>query len=174
MTGNESLDFRIDRRSWLKTSAGALGSAVLPAQAISTSSGATAPAAAAVEAESAGRFFTTAQQALVEELAETISPADSHSGEAKAANVADDIEQVVGTGLHEGEKGLWKEGLRLIDSMSQHRAGKSFADSSSEKRISILRILSDSADLTDLPEIQFFHELKRLTVRGDYTSKVGI
>jgi hypothetical protein len=28
--------------------------------------------------------------------------------------------------------------------------------------------------MNDLPEIQFFHELKRWTVRGYYTSKIGI
>ena len=35
-------------------------------------------------------------------------------------------------------------------------------------------MLPDHADLTDLPEIQFFHELKRMTVRGNYTSKIEI
>ncbi len=28
--------------------------------------------------------------------------------------------------------------------------------------------------MTDLPEVRFFHELKRLTARGYYTSKIGI
>ena len=28
--------------------------------------------------------------------------------------------------------------------------------------------------MDDLPEVQFFLELKRLTVRGYYTSKIGI
>ena len=41
------------------------------------------------------RFFTAAQHTLVEELSETIIPADSHSGGAKAAKVADYIEQVL-------------------------------------------------------------------------------
>jgi len=172
MGKNESFDFRQDRRAWLKTSAAAFGSVVLPVPAISASLGEAAPAVAA--AESTGRFFTAQQQALVEELAETIIPADSHSGGAKSAKVADYIEQVVGTSANEGEKGLWKEGLRLIDLMSRHHAGKSFVDSSSEERVAVLTILSSHADLTDLPEIQFFHELKRLTVRGYYTSKIGI
>jgi hypothetical protein len=35
-------------------------------------------------------------------------------------------------------------------------------------------VLSDNAELTEIPEVQFFHELKRLTVRGYYTSKIGI
>ena len=28
--------------------------------------------------------------------------------------------------------------------------------------------------MTDLPEVRFFRELKHLTVRGYYTSKIGI
>ena len=45
--------------------------------------------------KSAARFFTPAQHTLVEELSETIIPADSHSGGAKAAKVVDYIEQVL-------------------------------------------------------------------------------
>jgi hypothetical protein len=174
MSKNESLDFRQDRRAWLKTSATVLGSALLPLPPVSAAAETATPKARVAEAESAGRFFTPAQHALVDELAETIIPADSHSGGAKAAKVADYIEHLVGSGLDETQKALWKDGLRLIDAMSQHRAGKSFVDASPEERIAVLTILSDHDDLTDLPEVQFFNELKRLTVDGYYTSKIGI
>jgi hypothetical protein len=174
MSKNESLDFRQDRRAWLKTSATVLGSALLPLPSVSASAETGTPKARVTEAESAGRFFTPAQHALVDELTETIIPADSHSGGAKAAKVADYIEHLVGSGLDETQKALWKDGLRLIDAMSQHRAGKSFVDASPEERIAVLTILSDHDDLTDLPEVQFFNELKRLTVDGYYTSKIGI
>jgi gluconate 2-dehydrogenase gamma chain len=174
MSGDEPLYFRQDRRSWLKTSAAALVSAVLPIPAISTPTRRQPPEAAGSEAESERHFFTPMQHALVEELAEAIIPADSHSGGAKAAKVADYIDQIVGTSVNEGEKALWKEGLRLIELMSQHRNGKSFVDSNSDERIAVLTILSDHSDLNDLPEIQFFQELKRLTVRGYYTSEIGI
>jgi Gluconate 2-dehydrogenase subunit 3 len=174
MDESELLNFRQDRRSWLKTSAAALGSAVLPLPAIGEQGRAASPEAPPMDTESSGRFFTSAQYALVEELAETIIPADSHSGGAKAAKVADYIEGVVAASVNENQKTLWKEGLRLIDSMSQHRAGKSFVDMSPEQRVEVLTILSDNEEMTDLPEIQFFHELKRLTVRGYYTSRIGI
>jgi hypothetical protein len=171
---NEPRDLRQDRRAWLKTSATALGSALLPWPQILAQAGPASAETKPAQAESVGRFFTPGQHALVEELAETIIPADSHSGGAKAAKVADYIEQVVGESLNEWQKALWKEGLQLIDAMSQHRTGRSFADASSEERIALLTILSDNDGMTDLPEIQFFHELKRLTVAGYYTSKVGI
>jgi hypothetical protein len=174
MAESEPLNFRQDRRSWLKTSAAALGSAVLPVPAIGEQARTASPDTPPTSAGSSERFFTPAQHALVEELAETIIPADGHSGGAKAAKVADYIEQVVATSVGENQKALWGEGLRLIDLMSQHHTGKSFVDARPDERIAILTILSDHDDLTDLPEIQFFHELKRLTVRGYYTSKIGI
>jgi hypothetical protein len=174
MAKNEPRNFRQDRRAWLKTSATALGSALLPLPPIPAQAGPAPPAQKPAEAETAGRFFTPAQHTLVEELAETIIPADSRSGGAKAAKVADYIKQMVGESLNEGQKALWKEGLQLIDAMSQHRTGRSFVDASPEERIGVLTILSDNDGMTDLPEIQFFHELKRLTVSGYYTSKIGI
>jgi hypothetical protein len=58
--------------------------------------------------------------------------------------------------------------------MSQHYNGKSFVAASSEERIAVLKVLSDNEHMTELPEVRFFKELKHLTVRGYYTSKIGI
>ncbi len=80
----------------------------------------------------------------------------------------------MGASVDEQRRALWQEGLRLVDAMTQHRTGKSFVDATPEERIAVLTILSDHDDLTDLPEIRFFHELKGLTVQGYYTSKIGI
>ena len=107
-------------------------------------------------------------------MSETIIPADSHSGGAKAAKVADYIEQVLRETTDDNQKLLWREGLRLIDLMSQHYNGKSFIDSGSEERIAVLTVLSDNDHMTDLPEVRFFRDLKSLTVRGYYTSRIGI
>ena len=133
-----------------------------------------APQAKPGETKTGARFFTPAQHTLVEELSETIIPADSHSGGAKAAKVADYIEQVLRESTDDNQKPLWREGLRLIDLMSQHYNGKSFVDSSSEERIAVLTVLSDNEHMTDLPEVRFFRELKELDHSGYYTSKIGI
>ena len=58
--------------------------------------------------------------------------------------------------------------------MTQHYHGKSFVNSSSDERIAVLTVLSDHEQMTDLPEVRFYIELKRLTVKGYYTSKIGI
>lgn len=184
MAGRNPIDLIQDRRQWLKASATMLGAAALqlPGSATETSpapsySGQTREEErqASVTGEKRGeRFFPPAQYALVEELAETIIPADSHSGGAKAARVADFIEQQVRESTDEKQKALWREGLRLIELMSQHYNGKSFVNASPEERIAVLQVLSDNEHMTDIPEVAFFAELKHLTVRGYYTSKIGI
>ena|SRR5689334_13108426 len=179
MSTNDPIDLRQNRREWLKISATALGASLLPLPAVAAeTSQAEAPPAApqtkAVEPKAAARFFTPAQHALVDELSETIIPADSHSGGAKAARVADYIDQELRQSFDESDKALWREGLRLVDIMSQHYNGKSFVNASPEGKVAVVKVLSDNDHMTDLPEVRFFIELKRLTVRGYYTSKIGI
>jgi hypothetical protein len=58
--------------------------------------------------------------------------------------------------------------------MSKHYTEKSFVDASPGERIEVLTVLSDNHEMTDLPEVRFFKDLKHLTVRGYYTSKIGI
>jgi gluconate 2-dehydrogenase subunit 3-like protein len=174
MSTDDPINLKQDRRQWLKTSASVLGASLLPLPAMAHSE--TAPAARQAqpgETRSAARFFSPAQHTLVEELSETIIPADSHSGGAKTAKVADYIEQILCETTDDNQKLVWREGLRLIDLMSLHYSGKSFVDSSSEERIAVLTVLSDSDHMTDLPEVRFFRDLKGLTVRGYYTSKIG-
>lgn len=181
MSTNDPIDLRQDRRQWLKTSASVLGATLLPLPAVAEEpQAATAPAPPAApqtktgEGKSAARFFTPAQHALVEELCETIIPADSHSGGAKAAKVADYIDQVLRETYDDSQRALWHEGLRLLDLMSQHYSGKTFVNASPEQRVAILTVLSDHDNMTDLPEVRFFIEAKRMTIRGYYTSKIGI
>jgi len=173
---NNPINLKQDRRQWLKTSATVLGASLLPlpAMAADASQTTTTPQAKPAGGEPAARFFTPAQHTLREELSETIIPADSHSGGAKAAKVVDYIEQELRESTDDNRKSTWREGLRLVDLMSQHYHGKSFVDSSSDERIAVFTVLSDNDQLTELPEVRFFRELKHLTVRGYYTSKIGI
>src|SRR6266403_2999404 len=179
MSTNDPMDLRQSRREWMKTSAVAIGASLLPlpavaAETLQTETAPAAPQAKGAEAKPAARFFNPAQHALVDELSETIVPADSHSGGAKAARVADYIDQVLRESFDETQKALWREGLRLIDAMSRHYNGKSFVNANPEDRVAVLTVLSNNDHMTDLPEVRFFIELKRLTVRGYYTSKIGI
>jgi hypothetical protein len=178
----EPTDFRHDRRAWLKISATAVGASFLTLPTATIADAQDAPAPAAKEpkpaaeggAKSTGHFFTPAQHKFVDELTETIIPKDSHSGGAKDAKVADFIDQHVGESGDPDQKELWREGLRLIDSMSQHYTGKTFLEGSAEDRVAVLTVLSDNEHMTDLLEVRFYKELKELTVLGYYTSSVGI
>ncbi len=180
MSIKNPIDLRQDRREWLKTSATLIGATLVPATAEAAQTPATdakpaqAAPAAAKEPLAAKHFFTPAQHELVDELSETIIPADSRSGGAKAAKVVDYIDQVLRDTTDEHRRAVWREGLPLIDSMSQHYHGKTFVKCSPEERIAVLQVLSDHAKLTDVPEIRLFNELKDLTVGGYYTSKIGI
>ena len=179
MSAKDPIDLRQDRREWLKTSATVLGASLLPmppltAEASQAATASLSHPAKTSEAKSNARFFSPAQHALVEELSETIIPADSHSGGAKAAKVADYIDQVLRESFDDNQKTLWRDGLRLIDVMSQHYHGKTFVNATQEDRIALLTVLSDHVQMTDLPEVRFFVELKRMTVTGYYTSKIGI
>jgi hypothetical protein len=178
MSKNNPINLKQDRRQWLKTSATVLGASLLPLPAltsqVSQAQTETASLPASQGIKPGAKVLTPAQHTLVEELSETIIPADSHSGGAKAAKVADYIEQVLGDSSDDTQRSDWHEGLRLIDLMSQHYNGKSFADSTSEERIAVLTVLSDNERMTDLPEVRFFRYLKELTIQGYYTSKIGI
>jgi hypothetical protein len=179
---NNPTDFRHDRRAWLKTSATAIGASFLTLPAATIAGAQDAPPPAAKEAKAAaiaaekgtGRFFTPAQHRLVDELSETIIPKDSHSGGAKDAKVVDFIDQHVGQSGDKDQQELWRDGLRLIDSMSQHYTGKTFLDGSAEDRVAVLTVLSDNEHMTDVTEVRFYNELKELTVLGYYTSSIGI
>ena len=183
MSAKDLSDLKQDRRQWLKTSATVLGAAGLPLSGVpieelsgesESAEGSAASALQGAQAKSGARFFTPAQHTLIEELSETIIPADSHSGGAKAANVADFIDETVRESTDDQKKALWREGLRLMESMSQHYNGRSFVAASAEEKFAVLKVLSDNEQMTELPEVQFFRELKRLTVHGYYTSKIGI
>jgi hypothetical protein len=179
MSIKNPVDLKQDRRRWLKTSATIVGATLIPipAEAAQTPAATAKPAHAAADAQdsaAAKRFFTPAQHELVDELSETIIPADDRSGGAKAAKVADYIDQVLRETIDDHRKAIWREGLPLVESMSQHFHGKSFVKCSTEERTEVLKVLSDHAHMVELPEIRLFNDLKELTVNGYYTSKIGI
>src|SRR5882724_5948820 len=116
MPKDRPINLKQDRRQWLKTSATVLGASLLPLSGMQPelAEAETMPAqpqAKTGEAKSATRFFTPAQHTLVEELSETIIPADSHSGGAKAAKVAGYIDQVLRESPDDSQKATWREGL---------------------------------------------------------------
>jgi gluconate 2-dehydrogenase gamma chain len=119
-------------------------------------------------------FFTKAEFALVDELTELIIPADDHSPGARAALAADYIDFRLSEAFEEGPKTLWRDGLKLIEQLSQEMHGKSFLASSREQQIALLTRISRNEEKPVKPEELFFKELKSRTARAYYSSKIGI
>jgi sugar phosphate isomerase/epimerase len=114
---------------------------------------------AATLARGAGkhRFFTDEEFALVYELTEIIIPEDEKSGGAKAAGVAEYIDQRLAEAFDESERELWRKNLALIP--------KTFLRADPSQQIAYVRSIEKQP---------FFATLKKATVRGYYTSSIGI
>lgn len=133
-------------------------------------------ATAAVESAQnrATLFFSKEEFALVDELTELIIPADDHSPGARAALVAGYIDFRLSESLEEPPKTLWRDGLKLIERLSQEMHGKPFLASSREQQIALLTRISQNEAKPVKPEELFFKDLKSRTARAYYSSKIGI
>src|SRR5215475_7211305 len=163
------------RRKLLQLTATTLGATLLPSQAATADKiNKASQKPESDKTQVASGFFDARQRQLVDELTETIIPADSRSGGAKAARVVDTIDRVLQESLDEDQRKTWREGLKLIEAMSERSCGKSFVEATPEQRVAVLQVLSDNLAMAELPEVVFFKDLKRLTVNAYYTSKIGI
>jgi len=120
------------------------------------------------------RFFTQAEFAMVDELSELIIPADDHSPGARAAKAAEYIDQRLAETWEEEPKREWREGLKLIDRISNEMSGRSFMQASQEQRGALLERIARNETNPQEPEEKFFAELKSRVAHAYYTSKIGI
>ncbi|HSE37223.1 MAG TPA: gluconate 2-dehydrogenase subunit 3 family protein [Blastocatellia bacterium] len=161
--GNEQSE--LSRRELLKLGAGAAFGVALTG----------VDARAIAEAvRNAPAFFTKEEFALVDELAELIIPADDHSPGARAALVAGYIDFRLSESFDDQPRSLWREGLKLIEHLSQEMHARSFLASSREQQVALLTQISRNEAKPSKPEELFFKELKSRTARAYYTSKIGI
>lgn len=108
------------------------------------------------------RFFTEAENDLLDRLMEMIIPEDSHSPGAHAAQVSLFADLMVATSDLPA-RAAWRDGLRLIERES--------------RQTSLAAALARAAAESAPPSSglgKFFVELKRMTVNGYYTSEIGI
>ena len=154
----------LSRREALKITAGAaLSVPVL-----------SAPVAGAAPAP---RFFTQAELALVDELAEMIIPADGHSGGARAARVAAFIDGRLAEAVLPPDveaRKRWRDGLARVEALAREIHGGGFLAGTAEQRVAVLTRMAANEAGPKAPEELFFRELKGRTIHAYYTSKVGI
>ena len=110
-------------------------------------------AAVAAHAQQPHRFFTPEEFKAVDMLTEMIIPADEKSGGARAAQVAAYIDQRLAEAFEQSERDLWRAGLKPFLTSPDFPG--------------LLQKLCDSND-------EFFLALKHDTIRGYYSSRVGI
>lgn len=165
-----SNDAELSRRDMIKLSAGA----VIAASVVGLDAKAAAQTAGAASQAKAPLFFTPEEFALVDELSELIIPADDHSPGARAAQVAAYIDFRLSESWEEEPKKLWRDGLKLVEQLSNEMHGKSFLQSSPEQRIALMTRISENEMKASKPEEIFFKELKSRTASAYYTSKIGI
>ena len=118
-------------------------------------------------------YFDPEDVRTLDALTETILPADEHSPGASAARVCEYLDVIVADASPE-IKHLWKQGIQAANDLAANSFGKAFADCSSEHKVAVLSEVAGSEDPQGTFEEQFFHALKRATIDGYYTSKIGI
>jgi hypothetical protein len=137
----------------------------------------TAGALAAVQAAAAAgphKFFTADEFALTDELTEMIIPADTKSGGARAAAVADYIDACLAEAFEPEERDHWRQGLQRIDALAKEMHGAKFLEMKPEQRTALLERLAAHEMHPTTPDEEFFVALKGYTVKGYYTSRIGI
>jgi sugar phosphate isomerase/epimerase len=111
------------------------------------------------------KFFTDEEFAMVDELTDIIIPTDEKSGGAKAARVAEYIDQTLAEAFDPEDRHEWRIQLSLIDLKSSKMHRCKFLQGDKTQQIAVV------ASMEKQP---FFGRLKGATVRGYYSSKIGI
>jgi len=120
------------------------------------------------------KFFTPAEFAMLDELAEIIIPADGHSPGARAADVAACIDGRLAEAFEAKDRDDWRNGLKLVDALSQKMHDAPFMHASAAQRVDVVAAMAKNEMNPNTPEQLFFRDLKRATARAYYTSKIGI
>ncbi len=128
---------------------------------------------AAMPAAGKLRFFTPAQHALVDALAEMIIPSDAHSPGAHEAQVSAFIDDLLAESGAEG-RSAWTSGLEAVDAEATKWYGKPFLECAGAQRNDLLKEMADGEESPKTDLHRFFINLKRQTLSGYYTSSIGL
>jgi hypothetical protein len=160
------------RRAALKTFGGGLGAiAVWPY--LSDHAAEAFASIQAAKAAPALAFLTAGQYATLDAIAETIIPADDHSPGARDARVADYIDLLLAES-DQATQQTWTAGLAALDEESRRRFQAPFAQLSGAQATNLLTEISANELAPRTPLETFFKATKDATIRGYYTSEIGI
>jgi hypothetical protein len=139
-----------------------------------------APSAPSATSPYHPQFFSAAEFALVDCIAELIIPTDEHPG-AHAAGVAEFIDFMVANGANlsdvpdEELSGRFRSGLGWINQRTQSLHSKSFLECSEPQQTELLQHLAYRKHFRIGEEAgqSFFQLLRDYTVKGYYSSRIG-
>jgi hypothetical protein len=118
-------------------------------------------------------FLSPGQYATVDAIAETIIPADDHSPGARTARVADYIDLLLAESDRQTQE-TWTGGLDALDHASRERFGAPYARLTPAQASNLLADISKKEFNPETPLEHFFVATKSATIRGYYTSEIGI
>ncbi|MGA2743080.1 MAG: gluconate 2-dehydrogenase subunit 3 family protein [Candidatus Sulfotelmatobacter sp.] len=123
-------------------------------------------------AEYRPQFFTAAEYAMVERLAEIIIPSDTSPG-AKEAGASEFIDFMVASNPE--VQYPFRMGLGWLNAHAEDLDGKRFTELTPEQQTSLLEPLGfkDKARPGEEPGREFFAMMREYTVTGFYTSEIG-
>jgi hypothetical protein len=122
----------------------------------------------------APRFFTATELRTVHVLADMIIPRDERSGNATDAGVPEFMDFMM---IDRPNNQKWmRQGLAWIDSQSNTRFGKSFADAAQSQREAILNDIAwpARAPASMADGVTFFNRFRDLTSSGFWSSQIGV
>jgi len=119
------------------------------------------------------KFFSPAEYATIERLAEMIIPSDTSPG-AREAGASEFIDFIVGA--DPGIQYRFRYGLTWLDAHSQKLTSKAFRELSPEQQTAILEPLAYKAKFRAGEEDgrEFFKLMREYTVMGFYTTEIGL
>lgn len=117
-------------------------------------------------------LLTPHQDRTVAEITELIIPQTDTAG-AKAAGVDQFIDAVIAD-ADAAERDRFLQGLDWIDARARERYGTDFVSSTSEQRTALIARVAAPTAGTPAVGVEFFKNIKALTITGYYTSKIGM
>lgn len=119
------------------------------------------------------RFFTISQFAAVDRLTDLIVPADAQSGGASAAKVGVYIDVLLSEAAP-AVRSQWTQGLEAVDAECRQRFNSAFNELPADRQNAVLAAMAQNEGAPATAIQRFFAPLKRMTIDGYYTSKIGI
>lgn len=122
--------------------------------------------------------FSVADQAFLDEVAETILPTTAASPGAKAAKTGPFMALMVTDCYEPKDQQIFREGMRSLDAACEKMHGTGFMRASAEQRTAVLTSLDKeamdymAARKPDAPT-HYFRMMKELALLGFFTSEIG-